>query len=491
MSLFGAKNQTKSKPTTSKPFAEPVRDGGRPKPKPPVEKPPVKEEKPEPPKGPAHPITDSMMQQELYLGHFDQNVISRKQIEPVIKTQHKRISGVLKDKENKLRNGDNFSWSALKPLDGDAVKTLQSFLKDIKIFPPFASIDGYFGYATQAGVRLFQEYLRTHGNQSDLIPNGVVDASLWKTMKSWQDENKKIKHWTRGVPSGEFNNWLQMLKKAKKHYTDNPHMIIDSINEKVDKLNAGGGDDIDTFKIEDWKFDPNEVHLIGIRRNEDDPGKTRINDDLFILLINGMVFKFWGSTDPRQFLSTRKDEAFLVEGQHKFRFGWHKISNEHKLYQGLNPYKRGVLVFRDDISTDDDRLTESDIKKGIDNKPNQTINIHWTGIGSDARKTWSAGCQVLASKSYIDNDGKEWDCSKFLASNYKEGGNQPDNNITKTKGAYNVFTDLIVCFRPQNVDRLYYTLGRDETLKVDDLLIHKGDQIVSDSIKIFGIPGTT
>ncbi len=83
------------------------------------------------------------------------------------------------------------------------------------------------------------------------------------------------------------------------------------------------------------------------------------------------------STNPAQSKKGRQDEAFLVEGQHKFRFGWHKISSDQKLYQGLNPYDKGVLVFRDDKSTNDNRLTDADIQKGIDNQPNQSINIHW------------------------------------------------------------------------------------------------------------------
>jgi hypothetical protein len=276
-----------------------------------------------------------------------------------------------------------------------------------------------------------------------------------------------------------------MLENGKAHYLKESNPIIDTINKKVDELNKKGA--IDTYKIQNWKFDPKDTHLIGIRRNEDNKAEKRINDDLFILLINGMVFKFWGSTDPSAHMAGRSDEAFLVEGQHKFRFGWHKVSNDNKLYQGLNPYSRGVLVFRD--KNNDNRLTEEDVLKGIDNQPNTTINIHGTGVGSDGRETWSAGCQVIAAKSYIDNNGKEWDCSPFLLSSYKKG-DQTEEKITKTKGAYNIFTDLIVCYRPKSTledDYIFYTLGRDENLMIEDIVALEGDKIVSDSLKVFNI----
>ena len=475
--IFGGKSKSKPKQRTPKIESKPVTSKPETKPKPP---------KPEVKKKPEMPITEEVINQTLYLGHFENSSISKEKIEGALKLYHKRIDESLREKNTKLRHGDIFSWVDLKPLDGNAVKTLQTFLVNAGIFPDNANIDGFFGYATQAGVRLFQEYERTHGNNPDSIPNGVVDKNTWLKMKAWQQMGKIANKWTRGRPSAEFNKWLKMLENGQSHYLRESNLIIDTINNKVNQLNENASP-VDTLKIQDWKFDPNEVHLIGIRRNEDARGQTRINDDLFILLINGMVFKFWGSTDPRQFTKERQDEAFLVEGQHKFRFGWHKIRSGLKLYQGLNPYDRGVLVFRDDKRINDNRLTEEDIKKGIDNQPNRTINIHWTGIGSDGRKTWSAGCQVMAAKSYIDNEGKEWDCSGFLFGTYDEGKKQKENQITKTKGAYNMFTDLVLCYRLKAVDYIYYTLARDENLEIDEVIAQGGDQIVNDSLKVFNI----
>ena len=71
------------------------------------------------------------------------------------------------------------------------------------------------------------------------------------------------------------------------------------------------------MKIDEWDTSRDKVHLIGIRRNEDASVGTRKNDDIFVLLVNGLVFQFWGSTDPSASLADRTDEAFLVEGQHR------------------------------------------------------------------------------------------------------------------------------------------------------------------------------
>jgi hypothetical protein len=174
-------------------------------------------------------------------------------------------------------------------------------------------------------------------------------------------------------------------------------------------------------------------------------------------LINGQVFKFWGSTDPSQALSDRKDEAFLVEGQHMYRFGWHKIFNESKIYRALKPYRHGVLVYRD--RDDNNALTESDLNSGLDPEANYSINIHWSGVGST---NFSAGCQVIAGRSYINPRDQVIDCSSFAAASY--------GAAKKTKGAYNVLTDLILCYARPETNYLYYTLGREDSLKLDSAL---------------------
>ena len=284
----------------------------------------------------------------LALACYDDHLSADNYIKPLLKEYHTRISD--REKFSQMRNGDLFAWTPLQPKPGKAVQTLQTFLVHAGIFPHDAVCDGFFGYGTQAGVRLFQEYVRVYEGKTDMIPDGVVGKGTWGLMKDWQDKKKKAEKWTRGKPSRDFNRWLQLIKSAKQHYLDpkNAHIIPETVNKAVAELNAQAGmRPVDTFETKDWTADPQDVHLIGIRRNEDQGGKNRVNDDVFVLLVNGMVFKFWGSTDPKQGRKERKDEAFLVEGQHKFRFGWHNVSQakKAKLYQGLNPYQRGVLVF--------------------------------------------------------------------------------------------------------------------------------------------------
>jgi hypothetical protein len=218
-----------------------------------------------------------------------------------------------------------------------------------------------------------------------------------------------------------------------------------------------------TIKATDWNFSPDEIHLIGIRRNQGiAESLRRANDDLFILLINGMVFKFWGSTDPsKNMVGTSRKAPFLVEGQHKYRFGWHKISEEKKIYRALKPYNaNGVIILRD--LDNNNALTPNDLAIRGNNslEVNNSINIHWSGIGTS---NWSAGCQVIVGKNYINNQNALADCSKFSSTAYSE----LNASSKKTKGAYNVLADLVVCYSKPGVDYVLYTLGREESLNLD------------------------
>ena len=426
----------------------------------------------------------------LFLGCYDTGVDQAK-ITGLLKIYHQRMSGIPDSvKYKKFRHGDLNDWVDPKEINGNSVAVLQGFLRDSGFLPTDSNIDGIFDYTTQAGVRLFQEYVRTIDNDASIgMPDGVIGKNGWKHIKQWVEGSKTATAWKRGQRSTEYEKWINLMDQARKHYQNNPHLILDKVNEKVAKI---GIDKVDTLRIDNWKTDGNHIHLIGIRRKEKEREKNRLrqNDDLFILLIDGMVFKFWGSTDPNYKAKNRKDEAFLVEGQHKFRFGWHNRSqaNQNKVYQGLNPYSKGVLVFRD--RDNDDKLTDADIiSKGIDNTPNNTINIHWTGAGQGASGTWSAGCQVFAGKNYINNNGDLIDCSKFAAiGNADLKKNLSATSLSKTKAAYNMFTDLLLLFRPKDVDYLYYTLGRDDTFTHKFVVDLSGDDILSDTLKTFKLP---
>jgi len=486
-SLFGGGKS--KKPTTPTPRSTPV-----------TTNPPKTKPKPQPqPKPKPKPVVQEKINftpptTTLYLGCYDENVNPAK-IEELLKLYHIGMVGVADNvRYKKFRHGDLFDWVDPKKLNGDSVSVLQKFLNKAGFLPYAYQVDGVFGYATQAAVRLFQEYVRTiEKNNSIGIPDGVIGKNGWSHIKRWADNHKTAEAWARGKQSPEFTKWLSLLSKAKAHYKTNSHPILGKVNEMVETL---GSSNVDTLKLSDWNTATDEVHLIGVRRKEEE-GKgvgKRLNDDLFILLINGMVFKFWGSTDPNYKPGARPDEAFLVEGQHKFRFGWHNRSqsNQNKVYQGLNPFTKGVLVFRD--RNNDNKLTDADIQSGgIDKAANNTINIHWTGAGKGASGTWSAGCQVFAGQNYINNNGDLVDCSKFAGAGTKSLTNRATNksaaSLSMTKGAYNMFTDLVLLYRPKNVDYMYYTLGRDETFAHKFVIDMAGNDMLSDTLSKFKLPG--
>ena len=109
----------------------------------------------------------------------------------------------------------------------------------------------------------------------------------------------------------------------------------------------------DTRSVERWDFSPaGNIHLIGIRRNE----MSGRFDDVFVLLIKGLVFKFQGSTEPGA-AGNAAGAAFLVQGQHDYHFGWHKSQ-----YLALRPQHldKGVLTVR---SSSDLRLEDADLAR--------------------------------------------------------------------------------------------------------------------------------
>ena len=391
----------------------------------------------------------------LKLGTYDQDTLSEENMLEHIRTLNHQMHSSLRSR-NQFR--DDGQWFGPVPVSNHAVRELQQFLKDSG-FMPFREPNGIFDYFTLASVRLFQEYIRSEENQASIgIPDGKVGKNTQSFIDQWKAEGKyadwglkqveslsEAQQAQRNIHQVEYDKWMNALKTAQLHYLENR----DEILEMVGKTEDPG----DTLKVEDWTFEPEDIHLIGIRINQDKVQQDRENDDLFVLLVNGMAFKFWGSTDPSQRMASRQDEAFLVEGQHLFRFGWHKFSNASGIYKALEPASKGVLVFRD--KDGDNALTQSDISSGLQ-APNSTINIHWSGFGW---LNYSAGCQVIAGKSYENASGKRVDCTEFAAVKNSELGTR------KTKGAYNVLADLIVAYSlPKEKHTLRYTLGRDEVL---------------------------
>jgi hypothetical protein len=400
----------------------------------------------------------------LKLGSFD-NDKKPKDLKKFFKPYHTYQNLVMVD-STKFRSDNNnrFEEWATHGENG-AIEELQIFLERhgfmVKKYNP-----GIFDYVTEASVRLFQEYMITIEGK-DCERNGKVEeGSKTKALiDSWP--SGKLCDWdpemSSAMPSKEYTAWMNLLSKAKTHFSNPANLgpIMTKVNNLPDQ------DMGSTIKVENWNFNKDQIHLIGIRRNERKSGIHRRNDDLFILLINGNVFKFWGSTDPNQSMVARdKDDPFLVEGQHLYKFGWHKLSkNENKVYRALRPVDETVLCVRD--------------------------------VASGGRnESWSAGCQVIKGRSYLNNNKKGMfndprnyvDCSAFTALNYNELTR--DENITK--GSYGFLADLVLCYSKMDEDKdyyhLYYTLG-NENEQWDEVKNVFGDTYVIDALNAMKADG--
>jgi len=393
----------------------------------------------------------------ITLGTYDSNVQSSALDEYI---EHaKKLTGV-ESWEKKLRGEKDGEWAEFRPLAGSAmtVADAQRFLKDAGIFP-FGKIDGICGYRTLSAIRLFQEYVRTvEGDAGIGSPDGVMGPKTIARANRWKAKNQKAA-WT-GVsaanPSWEHAKWMSMLHKVKEKYLAAPNAMLRMLNEFTRPS--------DTVKVSNWDFDPNKVHLIGIRRNEttiEAGAGARKFDDAFVLLIRGLTFKFFGSTDPG---STENPEGFpfLTQGQHHYRFGWHKLSELKRVYHALKPLSHGVLVVR----TKDMVLNDADLVGGLER--NNTINIHWGGEGLWNVGAWSLGCQVIAGKGYINYNEAAVNCSEYAATKYDQLGSKNEKGVYQTKGAYNLLTDLVAALsgadQDDNVVRYMLIYERDLAL---------------------------
>ncbi|MBK9314945.1 MAG: hypothetical protein IPM55_11975 [Acidobacteria bacterium] len=360
--------------------------------------------------------------------------------------------------ENKLR--DEGRWVDFQPLDGSdpmKVSEVQNFLKGAGFFP-HGKIDGICGYRTSSAIRLFQEYLRTvEGNTEIGYPDGIFGNKSAANARRWQEENRKA-DWTAFTgdkSSAEHGQWLTLLNKIRER------AVTDAGNHfaRVNSHPKPG----DTVKPADWDFDPRKIHMVGIRRRKgpqdtQDSGVQVLND-LFALLINGVVFKFYGSTEPGT-KETTKGYPFLIPGQHLYRFGWHKLGELKKVYHALKPGKdRGVLIVRSKKVIPTEEELAGPLERNI------TINIHWGGEGISDKAGWSAGCQVIAGRSYINHLGQPINCTKFAAANYDQLGTKAEG-VYQTKGAYSVLEDLVAALSGASPDDniVRYTLIREEDL---------------------------
>jgi len=352
--------------------------------------------------------------------------------------------------KKQFRGERDDEWLGFSSSPGNQVATVQTFLKERGFFP-FGKIDGLCGYRTASSMRLFQEYVRSVEKDSSVgAPDGIFGRKSQGHMQRWQD-NALYADWNQFSSAGaqpEYNKWVALLAKIKSHYKARPTALLRRISAFTGKT--------DTLGVDDWNFDRKRIQLIGVRRDEAKPGK-RENDDVFILLINGVVFKFYGTTDPGK--SAHRDGApFLVHGQHRYRFGWHKQSDMMRVYRALKPRSTGVLIVRD--SNRDDALTKTDLEGELTN--NNSINVHWGGRGVS---NWSVGCQVICGARYVNHHNEMIECSAYAASEYQFLGKKI-KNIYQTKGAYSVLVDLVTAFSGSD-HVLDYMLIYEDDLKVD------------------------
>ncbi|MEZ4774136.1 MAG: hypothetical protein R3D00_13210 [Bacteroidia bacterium] len=383
----------------------------------------------------------------IKLGVIDQDV-NPEQIDQYL-NQVKKVTRL--DWGRKLKEEQKGKWadfSQLGPASEMGVREVQTTLKEAGFFPN-GNVDGICGYGTLSAIRLFQEYVRTIEGKSAIIPDGVAGSMTFTELKRWKSEGKKAdwtdirKTWQQWVDNGnqvppdidsEYATWLRFLDTVKASYLQKPSRMLTMVN-KLPQASK-----IDTLKIADWDFRPGHIHLVGIRRKGD--GSVQKFDDVLILLINGMVFKFQGSTDPGATKSS-KGFPFLVQGQHNYHFGWHGINSENgaKTHQALKPLSvdipgGGVAVVR----SKDLNLTEADLVGDLE--INNSINIHWAGKGLDRNvDTWSEGCQVITGAGYANHHNQPIDCKSFAAV-----GNSDLGIKGLTRGAYNVLLDLVTAF---------------------------------------------
>lgn len=298
------------------------------------------------------------------------------------------------------------------------VSQLQAALGIMGFFPG-GEVDGICGYRTEAAIRLFQEHVRTIDDVAGMLPDGLYGPKTHEHLVRYMAGGRRM-DWQQ-VP-GEYDLWIDFLRSTQANYIASPDRVTQAVNAFTAQT--------DTRKPADWVTEgAGQIHLIGVRRTEFD-GKF---DDIFVLLIDGMVFKFQGSTEPGSTTDSR-GRPYLVPGQHIYNFGWHQ-----KKYRALRPLHLGgddgVLIIR---AGSNQRLDPEDLDRGLE--ANSSINIHWAGKGMTFDvSTWSAGCQVITGTVYLNPAGQMIRCDSFV------GKNNGDvmNLRSKTRGAYTLLADLI------------------------------------------------
>ena len=342
---------------------------------------------------------------------------------------------------------------------GDAltVVELQRFLRSAG-FLPFGTENGICGYRMAAAILLFQEYVRTVERRPEIgFPDGVCGPGTFGHIRRWQGAGLRA-DWTDFSgkhPSPEHARLTRLLDAAKAQYLATPGATLRQVNAATD---------CDTLKVPAWDFDPEKVHLVGVRRLKAAGSSQSLNDP-FKLLIRGSVFTFFGSTEPGGKADTEARYPFLVPGQHRYRLGWHMQSNSIKIFRALKPAGKGVWVQRAASLNP----TDAELEGPLDG-PNNSINVHWGGNGLSDSASWSHGCQVIAGRSYSNHHGSVVDCKPFAAPGYAGLGTKDGQGNFLNKGAYTVLESLIAALSGEDPDDniIRYTLLTEADLALDN-----------------------
>lgn len=346
------------------------------------------------------------------------------------------------------QNIDRVQITKMAPANGAmTVAQIQRALTQIGFFPN-GRADGIFGYRTQSALRLFQEYVRSVENFDAVTPDGRYGPQTHEHLQRWLASGLQP-NWQQRA--GEYESWLAFLETVKAARTTNPGPLLEKVNAFTQPS--------DTHKVSEWDFGADKIHLIGVRRDQ----FHNRSDDIFVLLMKGLVFKFQGSTDPGDVTDNPNIEVpeggtpYLVPGQHDYKFGWHQ-----QKYLALKPAhypNYGVLVIR---SGADGVLKPAD-DYGKPLATNISINVHWGGKGLDGFvESISLGCQIISGSLYINPANELVDCRRFAAARIKDPHTKPN----LTRGAYNVARDLIVALSGDlpGGDRVKYTLLEESDL---------------------------
>ena len=334
------------------------------------------------------------------------------------------------------------------------VVATQKALTQVGFFPG-GKADGICGYRTVSAIRLFQEYVRAV-EQLSSVPDGRFDPQSQQHLQRWVTRGLRpewtptVDGWRSGtLGDTEYTAWLGLLAQVKARYLTSPTRMLQMVNASTAPS--------DTRKVANWDVSPAGIHLIGVRREE----ASLKFDDIFVVLIKGLVYKFQGTTEPGAATDSTKGAPFLVQGQHDYHFGWHK-----KTYLALRPQNKGVLIVR---SKGDMRLDDADLANGL--QVEGTINVHWGGLGLKRDvNTWSEGCQVINGTAYVNPNDALVNCAAFAATNNDEIAKNP----SKTRGAYNVLLDLVTALGSDLASpTVKYTLLAEDDLALNPMLQHK------------------